>query len=677
MIFPSFPEKARSFGAALFLFALNLFVCARLLHIEFLDQLSSIEGVFIALEGYIQSHWPTYDWFALWYGGMPFTRVYQPGLHYATAIVSSASGLSIASAYHVLIAITYSLGGVTFYLLARALTRSTATGFVGGLVFSLFSPSVLLIPIIRYDAGGVWHARRLQALVVYGEGPNVTGLTLAMLALAAFHLAITRKTPIATCLAAVAMAAVPITSWPATLALVMALCCYVIALAAKDLPGALSRLVLIGVLAFGFASPFAPPSTILGTVAQANIMDDGPTPGPSRWIALGLMIVALVALRAALAWSKTAFELRFPLIWFLLTGWIVLASSALSIRVIPYPVRFHLAMEIPMIIIGAICALWIVRRWPVLRTPAIAVLAIFCCIQTYNYRRNAHAMIHPLEISKTAEYQMAKWCDANMAGQRVFTRGTFGFWINAFTATPQMSGFFDQSISNFEDRIASYVVSAGFETDKQSADISLLWLKAWAADAIQIGGPKSADVYKDYLFPNRFRNVLPLVWSMGDDYVYRVPERTEGLARVVRSGDLIRHKPVNGIDVAELRPFVAALDDPSLPQARFAWQGPNDAHLGGTLAPGQVYSVAINYDPGWTATHDGNPVPVHPDGMGMIAVEPGCSGPCEVDLHWSQRWEKPFVITVFLLALLGSLAWCGLTRYRGIPGNGPQAAPLA
>jgi hypothetical protein len=59
-------EFRRSVAAALIIFAVNLFICARLLHTVYLDQLPSIEGVFIALEKYIQAHWPTYDWFALW-----------------------------------------------------------------------------------------------------------------------------------------------------------------------------------------------------------------------------------------------------------------------------------------------------------------------------------------------------------------------------------------------------------------------------------------------------------------------------------------------------------------------------------------------------------------------------------------------------------------------------------
>ena len=74
-------------------FAANLLVCWRYFRAEYINQMPSIEGVFIALEGYIHRHWPTYDWFPVWYGGMPFTRVYQPGLHYVVAILSRISAL--------------------------------------------------------------------------------------------------------------------------------------------------------------------------------------------------------------------------------------------------------------------------------------------------------------------------------------------------------------------------------------------------------------------------------------------------------------------------------------------------------------------------------------------------------------------------------------------------------
>ncbi len=649
-------NKLRRALFPLAVFATNLAVCQRYLRTEYTDQLPSVEGVFIALERYIQRHWPTYEWFPMWFGGMPFPRVYQPGLHYATAAFSSVTGLSVPSAYHALTGITYALGGVAFYFLAKALTRQPVAAFCGAMLFSLFSPSTLLEPAVRQDVGGFFNPRRLQALIIYGEGPNVTGLMLAMLALGAIHFALRRRNVLTVSLAAVAVAAVPATSWPATVALAMAIAAYLAAMEWASLRKGLPRIAVIGLLAFGFAAPFAPPSTILGTFAQANVMDDAPTPGPARWISFGLLFVALALLRAAL--RTRPFALRFCALWAVFTGWLVIAASAWGIRMIPYPLRFHLAMEIPIVLLATIgCGALLSHRPPAGRAAVVAIL-IFCAFQFRTYRRYPHNQIQKLDITKTSQYEMAKWCDANLHGQRIYAHSTFGFWMNAFTETPQVSGFFDQSLSNFEDKIQAYVIAAGYSSDRESADYSLLWLKAWAADAVQISGPHStADFYKDYKFPDRFRGVLPVLWSRGDDYIYRVPERTEGLARVVRTRDLVRHAPADGIDVAELRPFVQALDDLSLPQARFEWLGANSARITGALASGEAVAVAINYDPGWTATVGGRPVPLRADGLGLIAIEPNCSGDCAIEMHWSGRWEPPFVIAMFLLALGLPVLW--------------------
>jgi len=649
------------------IFAANLLVCWRYFRAEYVNQMPSIEGVFIALEQYIQRHWPTYDWFPVWYGGMPFTRVYQPGLHYLVAILSRVSGISVAHGYHALAALAYSLGGVTFYFLARTLIGSRVAAFCGGMVFSLFSPSTLLAPVVQYDVGGVFHPRRLQALTMYGEGPNIAGLTLAMLALGTVHLALRRRSAVLTCSAGLAVAAVPIFSWPATMALAMALLCYAAACEWSYLRGAFWRLLIIGLLAFGFASPFAPPSTILGTLAQANVMDDGPTPGPGRWISFALMFACIAILRAFLARVKAPFPLRFALLWGALTAWIVVTASATGIRMIPYPLRFHIAMEIPLTLTAAIVATLLLRKRPAVARVVVVAVLVFSALQIVTYRRYLRAKIQPIDVTRTSEYEMAKWADANLGGERVFTRGAFAFWFNAFTETPQVSGFFDQSISNHEDRIASFIISNGFHSDRESADYSLLWLKAFAAGAVLMEGRATADFYKDFHFPDRFKDSLPLAWQRGDDYVYRVPERTRGLARVVRQSDLVRHAPADGIDTAELRPFVQALDDPSLPVARLHWQGANAAVVSGVLTREQAASVAINYDPGWTASVAGRTVPLHSDGLGLIAIEPGCDGPCEIQMRWSQRWEPAFALGVFGLALAFSAVWC--FRSRGIRDN--------
>ncbi len=664
---PEFEGRPKEALLPLIIFAVNLLVSWRFFRAEYTDQFPSIEGAFLALEAYIRHHWPTYDWFPMWLGGMPFTRTYQPGLHYAVAFFARGTGLSIPSAYHAITAIAYSLGGVAFYFLAKALSGQSVVSFCGAMLFSLFSPSTLLVPAIRQDVGGIFNARRFQVLVEYGEGPNVTGLMLAMFALMIIHLALRRRTNVSAILAAIAVAAVPITNWPATVALGMAIVCYITALERSDIRKTFLRLAAIGLLAFGFASPFALPSTIYNTFSRANVITEPPTPGPGRWILFALLFICLATLRAVMIRHKVTFALRFCLLWSIFTAWFVIAASVFGIRMIPQAMRFQIAMEIPIILAAAICVGMMVSRRRTTATVVLSIVLMFCIFQVRSYWRYSRVAFQPIDVTKTPEYDLAKWSAANMQGQRIFTLGTFGFWLNVFTETPQAAGFFEQSLNNVEDTIETYVVTVGYLSDKESADYSLLWLKAWAADAIQLGGPNSANVYKDYLFPNRFRSVLPVVWSRGDDRVYRVPERTPGLARVVRIRDLVQHPPVNGIDVAELRPFVQALDDSSLPTAQFRWQGVNAAVISGSFAPDQAVAVSMNYDPGWTATSNGRPVALHADGLGLVAIEPKCTGPCEIEMRWSARWEPAFASMMFLLALTSSILWCWGGRTKRNP----------
>jgi intracellular septation protein A len=661
--------KLRGALAPVFLFALNLWICGRLLRAEYIDQLGSIEGVFIAMAGYIQRHWPRYDWFPFWWTGIPFPRVYQPALHYSVAVFSTVSGLSPASAYHCLIAITYSLGAVTFYLLVLATGGSRRTAFLSALVFSVFSPSTLLSSVIRTDVGGFLNPRRLQALVVYGEGPNVTGLTLAMLALAALHLAGKRRTALTGAVAALAIAAVPATSWPATMALAMGIAAYLLAQEFQYLKKNLLRLLAIGAGAWALASPFALPSTILVTLHATGAMADAPTPGRARWFAVILLVVTVFALRAALLKAGASAGLRFAALYSLITAWIVLAALWANTRILPYPVRFHLVMEIAFVLTGGLCLQILLRRRPGVQMPLTILLVCFCLFQARHYQRYSRGIIHTLTMENTVEYQEARWLASHTQGGRVMVPGSVSYWLNAFTEIPQMDGFFDQSLWNPINLPASYVVQAGYQNDRLSADYSLLWLKAYAVEAFGAGGDHSREFYRPFRFPDRFKGRFPLAWSSGDDAIYLIPERSRSLARVVPAASLVHDPPANGVDVAQLSVFVAALDNPALPLATFEWQDPNSAKIAGSLAPGQALEVAINYDRGWSATANGRAVDVRPDGLGFISLQPGCAGPCDVHLHWSPGSEPFLACGAAALALI--VAGALILRERRLRNQAP------
>lgn len=646
-------------------FLVNVWVIWRLFFTEYLDQLPSVEGEFIAMARYIQRHWPVYDWQSLWYAGYPAARTYQPLAHYTVAAFSSLFGLSPASAFHFIGALSYSLGGVAFYFLAKALSGSRAMAFGGALFFSLFSPSSVLIPGIARDAGGIWNPRRLQALVVYGELPDLTGLMLGMFALALLHRAMTKRTLGSTLAAALLIAAVPATNWPSTVALAIAIFCYIAALPWIEMRDSLSRLAGIGLMAAAFAFPFALPSTIVSTYADANLMSDLPAHDVHRSLSQALLLVSFLLIRFLLIRIRAGFGLRFAALWLNVLGWIVLSSTLAGVDILPQALRFHIALEIPLTLVAAFLIFRFGAWRPRSRQIVAVAFTLFCVVQMVHYRRHAHSMIHKLDIAKTLEYQEAAWFDANMHGERVLAPGTVQFWMNAFTDTPQMAGCCQQSVLSAENLIAAYVTAAGYQSDAASADYSLLWMKAYAVDAVSIGGPQSREWYKQFKFPDRYRGRLPLAWSSGDDFIYRVPERVPGLARVVRKGDLVMHPPVNGIDVAELRPFVAALDDPSLPAASWQWKDTNTASIRAALTSEEVIAVALNYHPGWHASVAARNVPVHSDGLGFIVIEPACSGPCIIEMHWSPGIEPWIVVPLALLTLTASLAWLlrGRARY--------------
>ena len=650
-------SKAAGCSYAAALVVINALICGRLFHIEYLDQLSSIEGAFIALARYIQRQHAWNAWFPLWHAGMPFSRVYQPLLHYLVAAVSTIFRTSPALSYHLVTAAAYAFGPVALYCLAASFSSNRPASFCAALIFSLFSPSLLFLGAMRVDAGGLWNPRRLQALVVYGEGPNILGLALCMIALASLHWAVRRKTAASALIAAFVLAAVPATNWPSTVALAMGLICYVAVLTAQQLRVSMPRISLVGLLACCLASPFALPSTTWSTFTNTNAISGSPASGWSRWASAVVLVAAIALLRKALLYFRMPLVLRFGILYSVLIGGIVLTDAWFGIRMLTQPWRFHLAMEIGLALSMVFAARTLSTHWPRTKMAAIIALALVCSVQFLNYRRYARQIIKPLQVRDTVEFQTANWFDRNMHGEAVMAMGTNSLWMNVFTNVPQLLGCCEQSVINPEDRIADYVIAKGYASDEQSADISLLWLKAYAVGAIAIGGPHSREHYKDFRYPYRFEGRLPLVWQQGDDRIYRVPERVRGLARVVPLDAVVRDAPHNGIDVAELRNFVAALDNPALPILETNWEGPGNAVLRGFLAPDAVISVGMNFDRGWSASANGRPVQVSQDGIGFLVIKPDCSGNCVVRLNWDSGWQPRFAASIASLALAAAIAW--------------------
>lgn len=633
------------------LLAVNIYLCRELFWTHYLNQMGSIEAVYIGLARYINENPLDLSWFPLWYNGIPFNNAYPPLLHILVALVASLFRCSPALAYHFLAASFYCLVPVTLFFLSLALSGSRAYSFFAGLLCSVLSPSAFVIPQIRHEIGFV-RPRRLQALVAWGEGPHVAGLALFLVAILWLHRSVTRRRPVDCVICAILFAAVVLTNWLSAVALFAAALAYV---CSTDVRRGLIVLP-IAVLAYAIAAPFIPPSTVSTIRLNAPYLGDygrvyAAMPRNLAVVALMAAIVILLVRRLT-----NSLSVRFAVIFAFLMAVVVLPAFYWNLYIVPQADRYHLELELALAILFVFAIRPLVDRVPPRLRVALALAAILAAIPVAKSdRRFARYLIGPIDIQQTIEYKAAAWLDRDIKPRRIFAAGSTQFWLNAFTDTPEITGGFDNGVVDQSTRIARYIIASGDGAGARHAEIAMLWLKALGAHAAVIHGPASAQAYHDLRNPRMFDGVLPLLWREGDDSVYQVPQRSDSLARVMTRGDLVARSPVNGIDIAPLVPYVAALDSPGFPSASFSWTTRHSASMQATLSSRHVVSVQIAYHPGWRALVNGSPVPVREDGIGQIYVEPSRDGPCRIDLIYDGGLEMRIARAVAAAAWIAAV----------------------
>ena len=190
------------------------------------------------------------------------------------------------------------------------------------------------------------------------------------------------------------------------------------------------------------------------------------------------------------------------------------------------------------------------------------------------------------------------------------------------------------------------------------------WLRIYGCDAVIVSGPASQEQFKPYTYPRKFDGVLPVLWRESDVTIYGVPRRSRSLARAVRQADLARRFPPDASRLAELQPFLTALDDPGLPEANFQWLGTRQASIAADLRPGLLLAVQVAYHSGWSARVGGQARRVWGDPLGLMIVEPRCEGPCVVDLAYDGGIEMAFFRGLSWVSIAGGLAAVGLAWRR-------------
>jgi hypothetical protein len=272
-------------------------------------------------------------------------------------------------------------------------------------------------------------------------------------------------------------------------------------------------------------------------------------------------------------------------------------------------------------------------------------------------RHRAAEIIQAADWKNRIEYREATWFQNNMGGRRVFVPGSVSLWMNVFNDVPQLGGCCDQSIPNFEQRVALYTLYSGQNAGAQDGEISTLWLQAYGVHAIGVSGPGSSEYFLAYSNPKKFDGLLPVLWRDGADVIYGVPQRSDSLAHVIGPSQVISRKPAHGLDVDPLRGYVAALNDAALPLATVQWTSAGAGRIEAEIPVGDLISVQISFDKGWLARVNGVEQRIAEDALGMMVIYPQCSGRCVIDLRYEGDAEMR---VAKLVQLVGVLACSGV-----------------
>jgi hypothetical protein len=633
-------------SAAAALLALNLWICWRLLFLEYLPHFVSLEPFFFVLATAIRSNWLHPGWWRQWFCGMPFTYTYQPLFHYMVAAVSAVTGLSVPRAFHAVLAVGYALGPVSVFALILRLSRRMDVSFTASLLYSLWSPGPLLIPALKVDLGGVWYANRLQTSVVYADSPYMFGLTLLPIAILLLDRVLEKQTPTRWIGASLGIISVVLTNIPATISLAMALVAYGLAAERGERGRRWTAMAAASAVGYLLAASLLPPSGLSRNLSNSQLMDSAGRFDSRHLIEICIVAGALIAVAWTLRRLRQPPFARFAILFALFSMSVALGNRWFNVSLLPEAGRFHPVMEMAIVMALSSLVVPFVTKWRPGRIGFAVAMTVFCFVQVGHYRSFARRIIYAADIGARSETKIARWMEEHAHGARVFVPGSVSFWLNALTDTPQMIGCCDQNVLFQAPRIAYSAINY----DK-TPDASIAWLRALGVHFVAMCGPRSTEHFRALQYPNKFDGVLPLLWRDGDDAIFEVPARSNSLAHAIAADQLIQSDPVDASGFAALQRYVEAIESSVHPEAAFIWESTERARIQGVVRRGEVVSVQIAYNSGWVADAGGRSIRVSQDAMGFMAIDPQCDGDCSIVLKFTGGTEAA------VLRALTALAW--------------------
>jgi hypothetical protein len=608
---------------------------------EYLAYWGSIQATFIADARYLNENWPHPQWQPNWYMGTRWDYIYPPALRYGTAAIARYAGVGEARGYLWYIGLMYCVGIAGVYVFVAVASRSRAMAWLATLVAATASPSYLLFAEIAADnAGKRYWPMRWNVLIRYGEGPHMAAFALIPLALAAAWIGLRGGRRAHLGLAALGSALVVSNNFygATALATFFPVLVWAIFLEERDWRVWL-RAAGVAALAYGLTAFWLTPSYLRVTLDNMKLVS---RPG-NAWSAWVAVAVALALGAATWRWTRANAWTTFVVGSMVLFTVNVVGCHFLDFRVMGEPERLIPEWDLCAILAMVSLCAWMWRRRPWHKA---VVLALVCAwiLASKGFVRRAHQLID-FDNNHTArlEYRITEWIAANMGGQRVMANGTVRFWYNAWRQMPQVGGGSEQGTLNSNSSIVYYAAAM-----KTKLGYAVAWLQAVGASGIGVHDATSREVYHDIEEPERYKPLKALYSDGEGNFIYQVPRRFPDLARVVDAARIRSLKPLR--DGGPVEPYADVVERGPDRRAVFSRRGPESITVEATLEAGQALLVQETFDPAWRAHVDGRAVPLSPDPVDFMLVDPG-PGAHRVEL----RFETPMENRVGRAATIGSI----------------------
>lgn len=466
---------------------LNVYLVRQALTIAFTGQMHAMHGFWEAVGKWCGAHGWLGVWIPNWLGGLPSEFAYAPMVPFLSAHLGAPVACVIA----------FCLGPVALFVLVRELTRKPVVAFIAAAIYSLCAPTELLQPDGAFSWQHVLDPRRMYVNFVWDEAPHQLALAFVCFTVVAWSRGWRGAAVVSVALAALA------SPFGITGCALFGFCWL--------LACGWSRWRIVAstaVVGYLIVCPFYPPSLFAALRRNGALAPESDW-ASSSWIVLGLTITMMIAL------SK---KLPFFALLAVLTSSIPILFYRFDLHFIDQPGRYKIEMELALVAAVVVAAAALPLR---IKQVLAAAALCFCAYQTVQHRRFSKNSIKAADATKTIEYRVAKWVEANLPNETVYAAGSIAQWLNTFGNVRQYGGGAYPSAINVEQQKLYWSVLGERSADKAAAQLG-----AAGVGAIIVSGPKSPEFWKPYPRDvDVYTGKLPVLWSEDDTTIYAIPKR--------------------------------------------------------------------------------------------------------------------------------------------------------